>query len=73
MHQADLWVEIRKKTGKHKRRWDMAKPFAGARCSDAILAFLGKTEVGLKKRCDEVDRGGGSVSSREEDRLKEEE
>ena len=38
-----------------------------------ILAFVGKTEVGLKWRHDEVDWGGGSVFSREEDRLGEEE
>jgi len=73
MQQADLWVEVRKKTGKPKRRWNIPKPFADARCSEAILAFLGKPEVGLKRRCDEVDWGGGSVSSREENRLGEEE
>jgi len=51
----------------------MAKPFADTRCSDAILAFLGKTEMELERRCDEVDWGGGSVSSRKEDRSEEEE
>jgi len=30
----------------------MAKLFADARCSEAILAFLRETEVGLKRRCD---------------------
>jgi len=73
LQQADPWVEIRKKTGKPKRRWNMAKLFADARCCEAILAFLGKTEVGLKRRCDEVGWGGGSVSSREERRFGEEE
>jgi len=33
----------------------MAKLFADGRCSEAILAFLGKTEVGLKGRCDDVE------------------
>jgi len=47
----------------------MAKLFADARRSKAILTFLGKTEVGLKRRYDEVDWGGGSVSPRAEDRL----
>jgi len=51
----------------------MAKLFADARCSEAILAFLGETEVGLKRRCGEVDWGGGSVSSTGEDRLEEKE
>jgi len=51
----------------------MAELSADAGWSEAILAFLGKTEVRLERRCDEVDWGGGSVSSREEDRLEEEE
>ena len=72
MQQADLWVEVRKKTGNPKRMWNMAILFADARCSEAILAFLGKTEMELKRRCDEVDWGGESVSSRE-DRSEEEE
>lgn len=41
-------MEARKKTGKNKKRWSMAKLFVDARFSEAILAFLGKTEVGLK-------------------------
>jgi len=40
--------------------------------SEAILAFLGKTEVGLERLCDEGHWGGGSVSFSEGYRLGEE-
>lgn len=46
MQQTDPWAEIQKMTGKHKRRWNTARLFADEKCSEPILAFLGKTEVG---------------------------
>jgi len=47
----------------------MAKIFADARCNEAILTFLGEAEVGLKRRCGEVDwkrilHRGGQVGGR---------
>jgi len=62
MQQADLWVKVWKKTGKPKRRWNMAKLFADARCSEATPASPRKTEVGLKRRVDGVGWVGGSIS-----------
>ena len=35
----DLRVEVQKKTGKHKRKWDVTKLFADVRCSEDIFSL----------------------------------
>lgn len=39
---------IQEKTGKNKRRWNMARLFADETCGEAILDYLGKVDVGTE-------------------------
>ena len=69
VEQDDLRVEVWKKSGKSKQRRIMENVFTDWRCNEAIEAFVRRTEVGPKRRCDEVDRGGSgpwSESPRED-------
>jgi len=43
----------------------MSKLFADERCREAISDFITKTELVMKRRSDDEDRGGRSVSSQE--------
>jgi len=47
------------------RQWNVAKHFANARYSEAILASQGRTQVVQKRWSDEVNGWCGSVTSRE--------
>jgi hypothetical protein len=46
--QKTLWREVRKETGRGKRRWKVRDLLADERCSRAVLDFLATTEVGRR-------------------------
>jgi ribonuclease HI len=46
--QKTLWAEVRKETGRGKRRWKVRELLADERCSRAVLDFLATTDVGRR-------------------------
>ena len=59
MPQKILLAEVRKETGKWKRRWKIQDLLPDRRCSQAVLDFLTSTDVGRIVPAVEVDADNG--------------
>jgi hypothetical protein len=63
--QKILWAEVKKETGKWKRRWKVRDLLADGRCSRAVLDFLSATDVGRRVTRVEEEDAASAVSELE--------